>query len=211
MGELRDYVAWHDEYDQPGSRLHRRLQVVVRYIRRALDELPSGDVRVVSMCAGQGADIIGAADGHPRAADLTGQLVELDLRNVESARQRIDELGLRLEVVPADASTSSAYAGAVPADLVLACGVFGNISEEDIERTVRFLPSLCAPGARVVWTRHPRDADLVRRLLAWLDDVGLEQVDVEIAADGGYGVGLSRLIVDPPGFEPGQQLFTFFR
>ena len=36
-----------------------------------------------------------------------------------------------------DASTTSAYRGAVPADLVLACGIFGNVSDEDIQRAAR--------------------------------------------------------------------------
>jgi len=208
---VRDYIRWHDDYDDPDSALYRRLQVVIRMVRRALDERPPGPVRVVSLCAGQGADITGAADGHPRAGDLTGRLVELDRHNVEQARARIDALGLDLDVVEDDASTSDAYAGALPADLVLACGIFGNISDEDIERTVRFLPSLCAPGAWVLWTRHPRDARLFERLQAWLVDAGLEPVELEVDPDQRWGVGANRLVVDPPPFEPGQHLFTFTR
>ena len=208
---MRDYIRWHDDYDDPDSALYRRLQVVIRMVRRALDERPPGPVRVVSLCAGQGADITGAADGHPRAGDLTGRLVELDRHNVEQARARIDALGLDLDVVEGDASTSDAYAGALPADLVLACGIFGNISDEDIERTVRFLPSLCAPGAWVLWTRHPRDARLFERLQAWLVDAGLEPVELEVDPDQRWGVGANRLVVDPSPFEPGQHLFTFTR
>ena len=211
MGETRDYLEWHDDYEQPGSPLHRRLQIVIRLIRRALHELPPGPVRVLSICAGQGTDLLGAADGNPRAHDLVGRLVELDPRNVELARLRLDELALedRLEVVEADAGTSDAYAGAVPADLVLACGVFGNISDADVERTVRFLPALCAPGAFVLWTRHPRDAGLFERLQGWLQESGLEPIELEVADDGTFGVGANRLVVDPPPFEPGQHLFTF--
>ena len=183
-------------------------------IRRALDELPPGPVRVVSLCAGQGADLLGAADGHPRARDLTGRLVELDPRNVERARPRIDELGLEdaSRWSRATPSTSDAYAGAVPADLVLACGIFGNISDADIERTIRFLPSLCAPGAWVIWTRHPRDAELFERLPGLARRTsGLEPIELEVAEDQTFGVGANRLVGDPPPFEPGQHLFTFTR
>ena len=213
MGDTRDYLDWHDDYERPGSHLHRRLQIVLRLIRRALHELPPGPVRVVSICAGQGADLLGAADGNPRAHDLVGRLVELDPRNVELARHRLDELALEdgLEVVEADAGTSDAYAGAVPADLVLACGVFGNISDADVERTVRFLPSLCAPGAWVLWTRHPRDPGLFERLQGWLLEAGLEPIELEVAADETFGVGANRLVVDPPPFEAGKRLFTFTR
>jgi len=211
MGDTRDYLEWHDAYERPGSSLHRRLQIVIRMIRRALHELPAGPVRVVSLCAGQGADLLGAADGHPRAQDLVGRLVELDPRNVRAARLRIDELGLedRLEVVEGDASASDVYADAVPADLVLACGIFGNISDADVERTVRFLPSLCAPGAWVLWTRHPRDAALYEQLQGWLVDAGLEPIELETADDTTFGVGLNRLVVDAPPFELGHHLFTF--
>ena len=211
VGELRDYLAWHDDYERPGSSLHRRLQVVIRMARRAMDELPAGPIRVVSLCAGQGADIIGAADDHRRATDLCGRLVELEHANVEQARQNIAELGLALDVVEGDASTSDAYDGAVPADLVLACGIFGNISPEDIERTIRFLPSLCAPDARVLWTRHARDPELLERVRGWFADAGMEPVEMEIAGDSSYGVGMNRLLGAPPAFEPGQKLFTFVR
>jgi hypothetical protein len=211
MGEIRDYLSWHEDYERPGSSLQRRLVIVIRMIRRALDELPPGPVRVVSLCAGQATDLLGALDGHPRAGDVTGRLVELDPRNVEVARRRIGDLGLgdRLEVVEGDAGGSDAYVGAVPADLVLACGVFGNISDADVERTIRFLPSLCAPGAWVLWTRHPRDAALFDRLQGWLVESGLEPVELEVAADSTFGVGANRLVVDAPPLVAGQPLFTF--
>jgi hypothetical protein len=208
---MRDYVDWHDEYDRPGSRLHRRLQVVIRLIRRALDELPPGRVRVVSLCSGQGADILGAARGHPRAADLEGRLVEIDGRNAARAREGIAAQGLTLEVVEGDAASAALYDGAVPADLVLACGIFGNISDADIERTVRFLPSMCSPGAWVIWTRHPRDSDLFANLQSWLVGAGLEPVEVVVDRDQHWAVGAARLVVDPPPFDADQHLFTFVR
>ncbi len=211
MGELRDYLDWHDDYERPGSPLHRRLQVVIGLVRQALDELPPGPVRLVSLCAGQGADVLGAADGHPRAGDLVGRLVELDPRNVAQARDRIAEAGLDLEVVEGDAALSDHYDGAVPADVVLACGIFGNISDADIERTIRFLPSLCAPGAWVLWTRHPRDEDLFTRLQGWLVDAGFEPIELVVDDEQQWGVGAHRLAVEPPPFERGQHLFTFFR
>ena len=63
---LRDYAAWHDEYDRAGSPLHLRLLVVQDLIAAALDELPPGPIRVISMCAGQGRDLIGVARRHRR-------------------------------------------------------------------------------------------------------------------------------------------------
>ena len=63
--------------------------------------------------------------------------------------------------------STDAYEGAVPADLVLVCGVFGNVPPDSIENTVRRLPQLCAPGATVIWTRHRRKPDLTPRIRGW--------------------------------------------
>ena len=52
--ELRDYLAWHDAYDRPGSSLHLRLLVVQEFVATAFDEAGPGPIRVVSLCAGQG-------------------------------------------------------------------------------------------------------------------------------------------------------------
>lgn len=92
-------------------------------IREALDAAPAGRIRVVSMCAGQGRDLIGALEGLPRRGDVTARHVELDARNVASARTRAEEAGLAgISVVEGDASATDAYAGAVPAEVVLVCG-----------------------------------------------------------------------------------------
>ena len=62
-----NWVEWHDEYDQPGTSLHRRLELVRHRIREALDAAPPGPIRALSMCAGQGLDLLGVLDDHPRA------------------------------------------------------------------------------------------------------------------------------------------------
>ena len=128
------------------------------------------------------------------------------------ARLRIDELALEdgLEVVEADAGTSDAYAGAVPADLVLACGVFGNISDADIERTVRSSVAV-RPRRLGAVDPPPRVTPLVRAPAGWLQESGLEPIELEVADDETFGVGANRLVVDPPPFEAGEHLFTFTR
>jgi hypothetical protein len=56
-------------------------------LRAELDRAPAGDVRLISLCAGQGRDVIGALTRHPRRDDVRARLVELDGRNVALARQ----------------------------------------------------------------------------------------------------------------------------
>jgi len=113
---------------------------------------------VLSSCAGQGHDILGALEerGPQDRARVTGALVEIDPTNVTIARRRIMQLGLALAVVQADAGTTDAYRGLVPADLVLLSGLMGNISAADIERLVHMSAMFCAPAATIIWTRAHR-------------------------------------------------------
>src|SRR6478672_5296442 len=127
-----DWQAWHEGY-QSDTPLRRRLEIVQRHIGDFLDRFTGSPVRVVSMCAGEGRDLLGALDARQRR-DITGRLVELDPELAARAQAHATALRLTdLEVRVGDAGETAAYAGAVPADLVLVCGVFGNVSDADIE------------------------------------------------------------------------------
>jgi hypothetical protein len=182
--------------------------VVRERIVAALDTAPPGPVRAVSMCAGQGRDLLGALDGHPRAGEVTARLVELDPDNAAVARTRAAALGVGAEVVVADAGRSEAYLDAVPADLVLECGVFGNITMPDVERTISLTPGLCAPGATVIWTRHRRRPDQVPALCEWYARAGFELVWL---SDPGldFGVGAHRYAGPPVPLPAATRMFTF--
>lgn len=194
----RDWVTWHAEYDDPDSRLSQRLRTVQGFLRRALDEAPPDrPIRVVSACAGEGRDLLGVLADHPRRNDVVGRLIEFDPQLAATAEANAPE---GIEVVVADAGLTESYAGATPADLVLFCGVFGNITDADIEHTVRTLPSFCAPGATVVWTRHTKDPDVTPAIRQWFADAGFEELDF-VASANGYGVGANRYV--------GRRLFTF--
>jgi hypothetical protein len=206
----RDWHEWHTHYDDAASPLARRLTIVQQRMREAVAELPPGPVRVISMCAGEGRDVLGVFDGHPRANDVEGRLVELDTRLATTAAVRARALGLaRLEVANADASTTTAYAGAVPADLVLVCGVFGNIPDADIANTVRLLPMFCAPGATVIWTRHRRAPDATPDVRAQFVTAGFSEIAFDAPADFLFGIGTFRYDGAPQPFVAGERLFTF--
>lgn len=206
----RDWVEWHRDYDDPGSLLSRRGEVVQGHLRAELDRAPAGDIRVISLCAGQGRDVIGALTGHPRRDDVRARLVELDGRNVALAQQAAQAAGLPgVEVLQADAGTTDAYAGAVPAQVVLACGIFGNISDSDIQATVAALPSLCAPGALVLWTRHSSPPGLTPAIRSWLAAAGFREEAFDTSPDGFMSVGAHRLAGESAALALGQRLFTF--
>jgi hypothetical protein len=142
---------------------------------------------------------------HPRRGDVRARLVELDPDNAAVARSA----GLAgVEVVENDAGLVDAYRGAVPADLVIACGVFGNITDADIERTVTVCGQLCREGGTVVWTRHRRSPDLVPAICAWFERGGFDRVAVT-QPELGYGVGAHRRSRAPEPIEAGARMFTF--
>jgi hypothetical protein len=137
---------------------------------------------------------------------VRARLVELNAGNVARARAAAPA---GVDVVDADASDSSVYDGAVPAEVVLANGVFGNISDADIEHTINRLPSLCTPNASVVWTRHRRPPDVTPAIRGWFAAAGFDEVAFEGPEAFIFGVGVHRLARDPDPFVPGVKLFDF--
>lgn len=95
---------------------------------------------------------------------MAATLIEADARNAERAANHITRLGFsNIEVRRTDAGTSNAYLGAAPADLLLLCGIFGNITD-DVHRTIAAAPQLCKQNTVVIWTRNPQDPDLTQRI-----------------------------------------------
>jgi len=210
---VRDYEAWHRQYDDPTSTLAQRLAIVQRRLAERLAAAPSGAVRLISMCAGQGRDVFGVLPDHPRRGDVSAVLVELDHRNVEVAGASARRTGLaQVEALEGDAAVSDIYAPFVPADIVLACGIFGNISDQDLERTVRNLSMLCQTGASVIWTRHRNEPDLTPRIRSWFAESGFDELSFDaIDNESKSGIGTVRLTGAPLPFQPGFRFFTFVR
>jgi hypothetical protein len=208
---MKDWVAWHQAYEDPSSSLSARLRRVRFHLSQAIDRAAAGPVRLVSLCAGQGHDVTSVLPGHPRRDDVRAVLVEYDAANAGQARRAAALAGLtQVEVRQADASVTAGYADALPADVLLLCGIFGNVSERDIERTVRAAPAMCAPGATVIWTRHRWDPDLTPRIRGWFAASGFEEVAFEaLDTTALIGVGVHRLGRPAAAPLPAGPLFTF--
>lgn len=202
-----DWRAWHEEYDQPTSWMAQRLRMVQERTRTVLDTSPPGPLTVLSLCAGQGRDLLPVLADHPRRADVRARLVELDPGNTAvAARTAADMPGV--EVRTADAACTDHYADLAPADLVLACGLFGNISDDDIRRTVGFCAELCTTGGTVVWTRHRDAPDRVPRICGWFEESGFTREWLS-APDTVFGVGVHRYAGRPKPLRLGETMFTF--
>jgi hypothetical protein len=206
-----DWAAWHQAYDDPSSPLSMRLQCVQRHLSDAITQAPAGPISLVSLCAGQGRDVIGVLPSHPRREDVRAILVESDSRIADLARRAAADRELaQVEVRVADASHVAGFADALPAGVLLLCGIFGNVSDDDVRRTVQAASSLCRPGATVIWTRHRRPPDLTPRIREWFTAAGFAEIAFD-AFDAAVliSVGVARLGRDPDQELPDGPLFTF--
>ena len=211
-GPPTHWAAWHRAYADPTSALSARLDAVVAQVRAALDRRSPGQVRLISACAGQGHDVLAALEHHPRRADVVGRLVEADPHNAHAARRALAAAGHGgLESVHGDASTTDAYVGIAPADVVLLCGIFGNVPDDDVRTTVTLAPMLCAAGATVIWTRHRAAPDLTPTIRGWFAASGFTEVAFESPGPSAWAVGVHRLVRAPTPLREGLRMFTFTR
>ncbi len=212
----RDWLQWHEQYDSPDSPLARRLRVVQRDLRQALIDAPrddDGTARLVSMCAGEGRDVLPVLAEHHDAA-VHALLVELNPTLSDRARDSATRLGLpTVWVCTADAGRVDPYLSFVPISVLLACGVFGNTTVEDAERTILAMPNLLADGGIVIWTRGWFDdgPDPSLHLRGCFADAGFTEVSFTRPARAGFRVGVHRLSRRPGRLplQPGERLFSF--
>jgi len=202
------WVHWHRAYDDPASMNSRRLEAVVALLRPVFDAAPPGPVRVLSLCSGDGRDLAGALADHPRAADATGLLVEADADLAAGAEANLSGVAPGLAVRCADAGDPASYTDHVPADVLLLCGIFGNVAPADIAATVDAVPALVRPGAAVLWTRHRRSPDITPWIRQRFHDAGCPAEAWVSPGPGGFAVGLQR-VAFPSAAPLPPRLFTF--
>ena len=209
MAGIRDYVSWHDGYDDPGSGQAWRLRTVQGLLAGELDRRP-GPVRVLSVCAGDGRDVLEVLAGRGDAARVTATLLEIHPELVEHARALAARTDATVEVRAVDAGTTDAYAGAAPADLVLLVGIFGNISDDDVRTTVTAAPQLCRPGATLLWSRGREREDLGPQVRRWFVEAGFTELGYATHDAGDWpALGSVRYDGPPRPLVPAQHLFTF--
>lgn len=206
-------MDWHRAYDDPASSLSVRLGRVRAHLARAIDEAPPGPISLVSLCAGQGRDVLGVLPRHRRRGDVSALLVESDPQNAELARRGALAEGLiQVRVRQADAGQVANFADALPADVLLLAGIFGNVSNADIRRTVAAAAALCSGGATVIWTRHRRPPDVTGQMRDWFRASGFNELAFDaLGTESMTGVGVHRLArreASASGHPP-QPLFSF--
>src|SRR5262249_4727487 len=138
-----DWHAWHDEYDDPTSSLARRLVEVRSQLSTVLAAC-EGTVRLLSLCSGDGRDTIPVLASCER--EVTACLVELDPELSESARRAASAAGVEVEVRTGDAGEVATFADLLPVDVLMLCGVFGNVDDSDVVRSTAAARLMVAAG-----------------------------------------------------------------
>lgn len=208
---MKDWQAWHEPYKDPHSDLSRRLVIVQGFLRQALREHTSSTpASLISLCAGDGRDVLGVLEPGDQPV-VRGLLMEYDSRLVNTGRAAIRAAGLsdQLELRQGDAADMQHYQRHVPADVVLACGVFGNISDRDVKNTIEHLPQLVRPDGTVIWTRSRRTPDLTPKIREQLADLGFAEQAFAAPNDVQFTVGVTRYEGESQTFDATAHLFTF--
>ena len=207
---MRDWIDWHRSYIDPESQLSRRLDVVKHRLDEALDALRMARPRILSLCAGDGRDVIPVLAGRPQSEKGTALLVEKDAVLAQRASTAALTAGLEtIHVRCGDAADPDLYRDWLPVNLLLLCGIFGNVSEEDIRATISAIPALVAPEGMVIWTRGRSEPDLRPWIRSLFTAAGLHEVSFDGDPEP-FGVGVARVTNADPGTSllP-QHLFTF--
>ena len=137
-------------------------------------------------------------------------LIELDQALADQARATAAAARLRnVEVRHADAGDPASSRDALPVDVLMLCGIFGNLEPPTVRGIVRRVPALVASGGYVIWTRGSDEREDHRaEIRRWFIELGMPEVSFEGAPER-FGVGVKEIRTstgEPVGHE---RLFTF--
>ncbi len=211
-GPSKDWLEWYHAYDDPASSLSRRLTVVRNRLAAVLDARGDQPTRLLSLCAGDGRDVIPMLAGPPRHGRVDALLVERDRRLVDRAVSAADEASLdRLCVRHADAGDPGSFLDVLPADVLMLCGIFGNVKHQSVRDIIQDIKTCLAPASVVIWTRGASSPDRRPEARQWFADDGFTELSFDQETDG-FGVGVHLLVFpddDNPAPRAGRRLFTF--
>lgn len=190
--QVKDWLGWHDGYDNPASSLARRLQVVRRQLHRALDEVDATRPRLLSLCAGDGRDVISVLAARPAQPQVAAILIESDPTLAARAQKAASDAGLScVQVRCGDAGALASFSDFLPVDVLMLCGIFGNIEHSQVKTAVDAIPALVGADGFVIWTRGAPEPDRRLEIRRWFMSAGLAEVAFEGAPEP-YGVGTNR-------------------
>jgi hypothetical protein len=196
-GRVKDWLAWHEGYDDPSSSLARRLQVVRRRLGAVLDTAAGKGPQLLSLCAGDGRDVIPVLAAQRASPPVSAHLIECDEELSRRAMKAASSSGLgTVEVRCADAGDPASFSDVLPVDVLLLCGIFGNIEHGRVKDVIDVVPHLLAKGGYVIWTRGASDPDRRPEVRSWFRAAGLAEVSFDGAPET-FGVGVNQRLSGP--------------
>ncbi|QNP28354.1 class I SAM-dependent methyltransferase family protein [Cylindrospermopsis curvispora] len=208
----KDWFEWHNLYNTE-PRLQQRLEIVRNYIAYSLDNSPAGEIKIISVCAGDGRDLLGTLSKHLRRQDVHARLIEINPLLVNQGRENLESLGLtkQIEFINDDATNSANYKNAVPADIVIVCGVFGNLANDtELNRLLKNLRFLSKKGGFVLWTRsHFQGIAHSETVRKYFSELGFKEINFQLTATGDMGVGIHQYLDDNLAIPEEETLFVF--
>ncbi len=216
-----DWHTWHNRYENSPA-LKKRLVLVREHLSECLGRSPSGEIRIIGVCAGDGRDVLGTLADHKRRSDARARLVERDPDLVADGRNASEALGLsrHVEFVNGDATNPGCYRAAAPANIVMMCGMLGLVGHSELSNVVRAMQALCGRNGYVIWTRRldwrdgVRQTKALRKLMA---EAGFRQTRLNVTSFGAlfsmapkssFAVGTHRYDGDSVALPEGGRLFT---
>jgi len=208
-----NWNEWYKYYDKLPS-LQERLRIVREQIIAALNECPPGQIRIVSVCAGDGRDLISALQNHPRRNDVTALLLDNNAESVARGHAAAENTGLQLQLrfLDADATVAKNYLGAVPAGLVLLSGFLGHLRHADVPRLIHCLPMFCQTGGWVIWNRHlflHNGHEQVPAIRTCFRQTKFQEAFFAAPDPNGFAVGRVQFTGRPEPLDPSRVLFEF--
>lgn len=207
---MKDWASWHGAYDDPASSLSRRLHVVRARLGECLDSVRPHVPRLLTLCAGDARDVLPVLAARPDGEQVVAVLIEKNEELAERARAAAAAAGLsRVQVRCTDAGDPSLFRDVVPVDVLMMCGVLGNVEPASVGRIVQRVPAMVVTGGYVIWTRGgggPEDRrPEVRR---WFTDAGMPEVSFDGPPEL-YGVGVNQVRANAVGRLDDSPLFAF--
>jgi SAM-dependent methyltransferase len=208
-----DWTHWYKHYDAT-PRIQARLRVVQRQIIEFVNECPAGPITIVSVCSGDGRDLVGALADHPRRNGVAAWLLDAHADTFDRGKEAARAAGLerQLHFVLADATRADSYRDIVPADLVLISGVLGHLRPDGVASLLSALPMLCKPGGGVILNRGlllndgARQVPAIRQILR---STGFEEMDYEVTSADGFACLRARLAGPSRPLDTDRVLFEF--
>jgi hypothetical protein len=167
---------------------------------------------LLSLCAGDGRDVISVLAARSAQPQVAAVLIESDTTLARRARTAAADAGLgSVQVRCGDAGDVTSFSDVLPVDVLMLCGIFGNIEHSAVKSVVDAIPRLVSSGGFVIWTRGGSEPDRRPEIRRWFSSAGLEEVAFEGAPEP-YGVGMNRQRRAPallPAARIPDRLFTF--